>query len=303
MSQKNAPSLFSRTPSRPVRSCNLSLAAIGHRNISLWPFSKSQEGLGFTPPPNATREGTPDTTTISASQPSPNDAAASVSTSAQAPTPTSPAEPLMQSTPLPLDPVDEVQSLLDSVQSTVIAEDHIGFLKEMGIQYGFPYFTNSLQFLMEHIHVYAGTPWWATIVVSAITIRALLAVPFALGSHHGAKMAVIQPYLEEAKGRMQIAAEGNDILLKQQVTQEMQGLKNAIGLKMSWVFVPVVVQGILGFCAFKFIRAMALLPVPGLETGGFSWLTDLTIPDPTFIIPITMGITMHLIARVSQSIF
>src|ERR1700712_1422246 len=57
-SQKNV--LFSRTPSRPIRSSSSSLASVGRANISLWPWSKPQEGLGFTP----TREGTPDLASV-----------------------------------------------------------------------------------------------------------------------------------------------------------------------------------------------------------------------------------------------
>jgi YidC/Oxa1 family membrane protein insertase len=195
--------------------------------------------------------------------------------------------------------VDE--SLLNAIQTPVISEDHIGFLKEMGIQYGFPYITNTLQFIMEHVHVYAGTEWWATIALSAIVVRSVMFVPFMMGSNHSTKLTVINPYLEEAKERMEQARHSKDPMLQQQVTKEMTGLKNAIGLKMGWVFTPMIFQGLAGFCAFKLMRAMTALPVPGLETGGLLWFQDLTVPDPLFVIPITMGLLMHFIGRVSYS--
>lgn len=170
----------------------------------------------------------------------------------------------------------------------------------MGVQYGFPYFTNSLQFLMENIHVYAGTEWWATIALSAIAVRAIMFVPFALGSNHTAKLSVINPYLTAAKDKMQLAYASKDPVLQREVSAEMKGLQNAIGLKMKWIWAPMVVQGIAGFCAFKLIRAMAALPVPGLETGGLLWIHDLTIPDPTFVVPIAMAGLLHAIGRVSN---
>jgi YidC/Oxa1 family membrane protein insertase len=300
-SQKNV--LFSRAPSRPIRSASSSLATIGRANISLWPWAKPQEGLGFTP----TREGTPDLTSVTlikpeASATTSDAAAAAVSSPAQPPTPLSTADPLLEPTPLPqIESIDDAQSLLDAVQTPAITEDHIGFLKEMGIQYGFPYFTNGLQWVMEHMHVYVGTEWWATIALSAIAVRAVMFVPFALASHHTAKLSVINPYLDGAKQRMQQARDSKDVALQQQVSAEMKGLKNAIGLKMTWIFAPMVIQGIAGYCAFKLIRAMAKLPVPGLETGGLLWIPDLTIPDPYFLIPVAMGGFLHLIARVSHS--
>jgi len=39
------------------------------------------------------------------------------------------------------------------------------------------------------------------------------------------------------------------------------------------------------------LRQMANLPVESMRTGGTAWFTDLTVPDPYFILPL-MTITM-----------
>lgn len=38
---------------------------------------------------------------------------------------------------------------------------------------------------------------------------------------------------------------------------------------------------------------MTNLPVDSLKQGGFWWLTDLTIPDPYYLMPIITSLTMY----------
>jgi YidC/Oxa1 family membrane protein insertase len=42
---------------------------------------------------------------------------------------------------------------------------------------------------------------------------------------------------------------------------------------------------------------MSNLPVPGLETGGFLWVMDLTHTDPYFLLPAIMSGSMHMVMR------
>lgn len=205
----------------------------------------------------------------------------------------------MDSTPLPLDLADE--SLLAAIQSPIITEDHYGFLRDMGLNYGFPYITNTLEIVMENIHVYAGTEWWATIALSAIAVRCLMVVPMAIGSHHMAKLEVIKPYTKAAQEKVAKAKESQDPMAMQEAQKEVTQLMKAVGYKMGWPLAPMILQGVFGYCAFKLMRAMTKLPVPGLETGGTLWFLDLTVRDPYFIIPIVMGGLMHLVGRVSSA--
>lgn len=272
--------LFSRTPARPIRPSHPSLATIGRANISLWPWGSKKEGLGFSPPPT-TREGTPEP-----------------SLTTDTPQPLEPSNEVnMDPTPLPLESADD--SILAAIQTPMITEDHYGFLREMGLNYGFPYIRNTLEIIMENIHVYAGTEWWATIALSAIAVRALMVVPMAIGSHHTAKLEVIKPHTKEAKERLAKAQESNDLLKVQEAKQELHQLIKAVGYKMAWPLAPMVLQGLFGFSAFQLMRAMTALPVPGLETGGALWFMDLTVRDPYFIFPVVMGGLLHLVARVS----
>lgn len=295
--------IFSKTPVRPVRPSHSSLATIGRASITLWPWGSKKEGLGFSPSP-PTREGTPEPSSVSASKPElvadTKGVATSTSTSPQTPEPSDVAQSTIDPTPLPPESADD--SILAAIQSPLVTEDHYGFLREMGLNYGFPYITNTLEIIMENVHIYTGTDWWATIALSAIAVRCLMVVPMAISSHHMAKMELIKPYTMDAQERLAKAKERNDPLATQEAQKEVEQIMKAVGYKMIWPIAPMVLQGLFGYCAFKLMRAMTALPVPGLENGGALWFLDLTVRDPLFILPVTLGGLMHLVGRVSWTV-
>ena len=61
-----------------------------------------------------------------------------------------------------------------------------------------------------------------------------------------------------------------------------------------------VLQGVFGFGAFRCLRGMTTLPVPGLSTEGWAWFTDLTVSDPYYILPMATGGIMYVIIKVRQ---
>ena len=51
------------------------------------------------------------------------------------------------------------------------------------------------------------------------------------------------------------------------------------------------------------LRAMASLPIESMKTGGMFWFTDLTIPDPIYLLPVvTMG-TLLATIEVTKSYY
>ena len=39
---------------------------------------------------------------------------------------------------------------------------------------------------------------------------------------------------------------------------------------------------------------MANCPVDSMKTGGLSWFTDLTVPDPYYILPLLTSVTLFI---------
>lgn len=49
---------------------------------------------------------------------------------------------------------------------------------------------------------------------------------------------------------------------------------------------------------FMGLRGMANVPVDSMRTGGLFWFTDLTLPDPYYLLPILTSATMWLTIEV-----
>jgi YidC/Oxa1 family membrane protein insertase len=169
----------------------------------------------------------------------------------------------------------------------------------MGLDYGWGP-RSFLEFLMESIHVYGGTPWWGTIILTATAVRLLLLYPQLRSTNEMAKMGGMKPIMDKLQQKAKDARANSDNVAAAAVQTEMMAAKRIAGLKMRWMYAPMLLQGVLGWCSFTLLRAMASLPVPGLEEGGFLWVTDLTVSDPLYILPVAMAGMMHVMSRVSQ---
>lgn len=174
--------------------------------------------------------------------------------------------------------------------------EQIGFLKTLGLDYGYG-ITSTIQWSLEHIHVYTGLPWWGSIIVTALASRIILFWPAVQGSDATARMGALKPITQPISERMMSAYKTQDTAVVQQAREEMRQVLKQANIKYSKMLVPAVCQGVIAFCALKLMRAMAALPVPGLRTGGALWFQDLTITDPTYLLPLIMAGTLHMFIR------
>lgn len=162
--------------------------------------------------------------------------------------------------------------------------ERIGYLKELGLDYGWGP-TAFIETLLEHVHVYTGSPWWASILLTAFVIRLTLIKGYIGASDASARLAVLTPIIEPIQRRMKAAKESKDQAALIAVQTEIWGTYRAAGIKIWKMAVPMI-QIPLGYGTFRLMRGMAALPVPGLEDGGFLWIKDLTLADPFYLLPI-----------------
>lgn len=190
---------------------------------------------------------------------------------------------------------------MDNIDLTTAADisqipEKIGYLHEIGLTWGYGP-TSMIEWTLEHIHIYSGMPWWGSIACTAVALR-LLTFPFYLKAsdvtaRQSALVSVTNPITARIKEMQR--QKNNDAVV--QATRELMATRKAAGISFRGQFAPVVMQGILGFCGFKLLRALSTLPVPGFRDGGFLWLSDLTVSDPWGIMPILMGASVHLLIR------
>ncbi|KUJ17505.1 uncharacterized protein LY89DRAFT_549218, partial [Mollisia scopiformis] len=197
-------------------------------------------------------------------------------------------------------PVTEYTSSLDSAtdfgsESLYNIPESIGYLKALGLDYGNGP-TAMMEWTLEHIHVYAGTPWWVSITLTAILVRAVLFKPYIAAAENGARMATIAPLTGPVTAKMQAASAMGDVDQAMQLRGELQRLHKRAGVKVWKSLVPML-QVFAGYGTFVILRAMSRVPVPGLETGGFLWVQNLTVPDPFWILPVATAGVLHWVLR------
>ncbi|OBT84451.1 hypothetical protein VE02_06435 [Pseudogymnoascus sp. 03VT05] len=184
---------------------------------------------------------------------------------------------------------------IDIITSAKDAPEHIGYLKSLGLDYGYGP-TACVEWLLEHTHVYCGTPWWASIALTAVFIRIAFMKLYIDAADNGARMARTAPITKPLHTKMMDHQRNNDQAAMMAVRQEISVIHKRAGVKM-WKSMLPMVQMFTGYGTFVLLRAMAKLPVPGMETGGILWFQNLTLPDPYFILPLAAAGVLHAVLR------
>jgi YidC/Oxa1 family membrane protein insertase len=200
------------------------------------------------------------------------------------------------------DPIDPV--FVDPRADPASASDitYIGQMHDLGLDFGWGP-SSCMQWLTEHIHVYGGMPWYGTIIATAVVVRLSMSPLVWRQTKTGQRLRLCSPRLTELRTKFAEHNKNNDKIEATKTAKEMGRLSKVMGSSPASMIATPVIQGVLGFGAFRLLRNMADLPVPGLEDGGFLWLWNLTVPDPLYVLPIAQGLCMYLMARVGIDSF
>jgi len=174
--------------------------------------------------------------------------------------------------------------------------DHAGQLKELGLDYGWGV-TAMLEHALEHIYLATGWGWAGSIIASCVGVRALMFFLQVSNSDKMAVMASLQPVTRPIQDKLDEAIARGDknqvniLRLKQQeiLKPYLGGMASAGGF--------MVAQAWLGFSAFRLLRALGELPVPGMAQDGYLWFTDLTVGDPYYVLPAATSALMYMVLK------
>ncbi|KAL4942899.1 hypothetical protein BDV06DRAFT_191108 [Aspergillus oleicola] len=174
--------------------------------------------------------------------------------------------------------------------------EHIGYLKDLGLDYGWGP-SAFMQYMLEHMHMYTGLPWLASLVATGILVRTLMLPLFFKSGDQGARMANSFKATQPVRLRMFAASRDQNRMEIAQCRAELKKINDELGIKQRWIWAPMLVQMPIGFGIFRVVRGMCNLPVPALAHEQFAWITDLTAIDPYFILPIAASVILHLTLR------
>ncbi|KAJ1657902.1 hypothetical protein IWQ61_002763 [Dispira simplex] len=190
-------------------------------------------------------------------------------------------------------------TLGSQVEKVANAAMQYGDLKAMGLVNWTP--VGAIEALLEMVHVSTGLPWWGTIVVCTLGMR-LLILPFAVRTQrNSAKIQNLKPEVDSILAKLKRANETNDTHRKIRLSQELSNVYTKNGCHPASILGLSLIQMPLFLCFFMAIRKMANLPVPQFQTGGISWFTDLTVPDPLYILPVASALSMLAVMEIGAA--
>jgi YidC/Oxa1 family membrane protein insertase len=162
----------------------------------------------------------------------------------------------------------------------------IGYLKDVcGLDFGWGP-TSLMQFLLEHIHITAGFSWSVSIIAVVFLLRAAI-YPFAVtASDMTARFQEMSPLIKQIQARSRDALNNNDRTGVLEAQMQMRELKKEGNFAFNKMFRPLLLQFPLGYGAWNLLRSCSNVPVPGFETEHWLWISNLTVGDPYYLLPI-----------------
>ncbi len=179
--------------------------------------------------------------------------------------------------------LDIVEESPIDINSTVEAVEQSFHFKDI-----FLMFPNAIESVLQHVHAMTGMPWWLTIATCTIAARTSM-VPLMLHMRRVAKkLTVIQPRLNELRNESAQYAMAGDHVRSREASDKMKKLCEKHGVHIWMTTVPMLCQGTLFASFFFALRHMTMAdsPMAGLTTEGPLWFSNLTLPDPFYILPI-----------------
>ncbi|KAM8783672.1 mitochondrial inner membrane protein OXA1L [Rhynchonycteris naso] len=196
------------------------------------------------------------------------------------------APPVIPATPSPT-AVPEVASgeTADIVQAAAeqsFAELGLGSYTPVGL----------IQNLLEFMHVNVGLPWWGAIAACTVFARCLVFPLIVKGQREAAKIHNHMPEIQKYSTRIREAKLAGDHAEFYRASSEMTLYQKKHDIKLLRPLILPLTQAPIFISFFIALREMANLPVPSLQTGGLWWFQDLTVSDPTYLLPLIVTASM-----------
>ncbi|KAM9645306.1 mitochondrial inner membrane protein OXA1L isoform 2-T2 [Trichechus inunguis] len=149
-----------------------------------------------------------------------------------------------------------------------------------------------IQNLLEFMHVDLGLPWWGAIAASTVLARCLVFPLIIKGQKEAAKIHNHLPEIQKFSTRIREAKLAGDQAEFYRASSEMTLYQKKHDVKLFRPLILPLTQAPIFLSFFIALREMANLPVPSLQTGGLWWFQDLTVSDPTYVLPLVVTATM-----------
>jgi YidC/Oxa1 family membrane protein insertase len=122
-----------------------------------------------------------------------------------------------------------------------------------------------------------GAPWWLSIVLLTVSVRAIL-LPLTIRQVNNMRaMQALKPQMDQIRSRYK-----DDRQRQQEVLMDLYKERRVNPLAG---FLPVLVQLPVFIAMYQVVRSHEET-FPSFASGGLLWFTDLTKADPYFVLPV-----------------
>lgn len=143
-----------------------------------------------------------------------------------------------------------------------------------------------LQSALDFAHTTLHMPWWTAIVSATVLIRVAM-FPLAVSMQaNAARIANINPQGQQLHAQLMHAKASGDKKTEAELGMKILTLYQENNCHPFKMFIMPLIQLPVFISFLMALRGMAQLPVQSMTTGGMLWFLDLTVPDPTYALPV-----------------
>ncbi|KAJ8683965.1 hypothetical protein QAD02_019757 [Eretmocerus hayati] len=180
-------------------------------------------------------------------------------------------------------------STVTEVIETIIQEPT---LQSLGLGSNWP--PGLIQKWLQLLHVSLDIPWWGTIAITTLCVRILILPIVIKMQGYTARMHNVQPQFQFLQLQLSDARKSGDQIEAARVSHEIHNFMKEKNISpLSNILLPLIQAPI--FISFYYaLRSMVRAPVDSMKEGGMLWFTDLTVPDPYYLLPVITCATLFL---------
>jgi YidC/Oxa1 family membrane protein insertase len=149
--------------------------------------------------------------------------------------------------------------------------------------------TGLISGVLELFHA-LGAPWWLSIVLLTVSVRAVLFPLTIRQANNIRSMRALKPEMDKIRSRYK-----DDRQKQQEVLMDLYRERRVNPLAG---FLPVLVQVPVFITMYQVVRGHKE-SLPSFASGGLLWFTDLTKADPYYILPVFSASLLLAAGRVS----
>ncbi|XP_051160320.1 cytochrome c oxidase assembly protein COX18, mitochondrial-like [Leptopilina boulardi] len=171
---------------------------------------------------------------------------------------------------------------------------------------------NYCQEYLQFLHNYTGLPWWATIVLSSVILKTIFYFPLSLQQRRclialdnvqqkfNISMELIKEEIKISMKKfgwpMDFAKSRYQDMIKvvwkhamhEENTNPLKAFSCVVFQFTAWLGMSMAIGNVC--CIFPFTDPANVPVYSEIATNGIGWLTNLTVPDSSLILPLTIGV-------------